>query len=1011
MSGICGVVAKRGFARPESPNSDLEVLEAISRALRRRGPDDAGFLLAGGPEGHRRLETTAALNERFDLAYPAARDNRPTVVPPHRLAAPFSFDAALGVRRLAVSDPEGGHQPIGNEEGTVWVVLDGVIANASELRHELTGRGHRFATRAEAEVVVHLYEEHGWEGFCRLRGQFALALWDDRRRCLLLARDPTGLRPLFVAETRERFLFASEARALLRDRSLPRAADPDAARHFLLHGELPADRTLFGDIRALPPGHCLIRQEDRTRLEPLRQEEPLAAGSGSFASPAAALDPAEAWGLLRQTVASYLASDLPGPAGRCGVFLDGSLASAALALAARDVCGAELPTFALGAQGSAADPARLVAEALGTAHQEIHAEGETLECWARWLGQSDAPPSDPGALAVFRLCEAARRSITVALVAGDDAWPGGAFGLEGRAPLRDGVLRHAMGSDTGASLLLRRALDGRLPARLLLRSEIGPAGERAWRDLGGLAAVVESVLGAEATRARGLAEPAEVALWRAGWQRGDALAARRLWALLVLELWHRAHVDRATGDEEQLSPAHLGMTQSVTVPSARGAFAPSPLVFGTPALDGGEGRPLSILYLSEADPAEPYSGPARLAREWSVQLAARGHQVTVLTERQAQSPAADFELLDGAQIVRFPVSGGRPGARDRSRQRERERALRQLARERPIDVVLSDYPAVAALERAGAPKETVRLHLFHAAEPDPEECHEKRGWLWRGGARRSKSVAAERTALLACDGVMATSRFAAARLAARHGALDRPVILMPAGVDANRFCPREERWELRRRLGLPESAFLLFTLRPLAPGMGLENLITAMAGIHAAYPEAHLVIGGAGPLESALRRQVVNQRLGRAVTLAGRLAEETLPEYYAAADLFVVPSPRPDALGLSALEALASGTPVFATPVGALPEHVIHLDARSLFTDSGAGAIADAVIRHLPDLHHDETLRRRCRQHALEHFDWEVLIPQLERNLRASIARRPGAEVAPASPLATGLVPRWPCFE
>jgi glycosyltransferase involved in cell wall biosynthesis len=156
---------------------------------------------------------------------------------------------------------------------------------------------------------------------------------------------------------------------------------------------------------------------------------------------------------------------------------------------------------------------------------------------------------------------------------------------------------------------------------------------------------------------------------------------------------------------------------------------------------------------------------------------------------------------------------------------------------------------------------------------------------------------------------------------------------------------------------------------------------------------------------------LVHQRLGRAVTLAGRIPEETLPGYYAAADLFVMPGARRPACGLAALEALACGTPVFAAPVGALPELVTHLDPRALFADTGAGAIADAVIRHLPDLHHDEALRRRCRQLALEHHDWEVLIPQLESCLRSSVARRRGSSIAPSSPAPHGLIPRWPCFE
>jgi glycosyltransferase involved in cell wall biosynthesis len=454
-------------------------------------------------------------------------------------------------------------------------------------------------------------------------------------------------------------------------------------------------------------------------------------------------------------------------------------------------------------------------------------------------------------------------------------------------------------------------------------------------------------------------------------------------------------VDRDLSQHQDLTLAEL--THALP-PAGRagGVFAPSPWIFGTPVSGRGDERPISLLLATEADPAAPAAEASRLVREWSARLAARGHRVTVLTPGDRKAGAADFEILDGVEIVRFDLKG-RLKQRYRAAVRGFRGAASRLARERGFEAALLDHPAAAAGLHGACP-EVTRLYLYQASEIEAE-----------GRLARRLRLRAERAALLACNGALVPSRFAAADLAARHADLGLPVTLLPGGVDAARFQPCEERWDLRHRLGLPASAFLILTVGPLRAGMGLENLITAMAGVTTAYPEAHLVIVGTGPLESDLRRQVVGQRLGRAVTFALAVPEES--EYHAAADLFVMPATRAPLASLAALEALACGTPVFATPVGALPELVTHLDPRALFAGTGAGAIADGIIRHLPDLHHDEALRRRCRQFALEHYDWQVLIPQLEACLQESVARRRGRQPASMPPAAQGLVPRWPCFE
>lgn len=1187
MSGICGVVAKRrNGSAAGSVASEAALLERMAAVLGHRGPDDAGFLLIGGPEGRRRLETTGSIDLGGSVHGTKPRDGAVWSLVIGGGAAQ-KLDAGLGVRRLAVSDPVGGHQPIGNEEGTVWIVLDGGIGNAPELRRELKGRGHRFSTASEAEVVVHAYEEFGVGGLSRLRGQFALTLWDDRVRALLLARDPSGLRPLFVAETPERFLFASEIKALLQDASLPRGVNNAALRALLTEGAVPAPETLFRGVYELPPGCVLQWRDGKVTATPGaacgRDRTPLVP-----AAPAPALDADEAWGVICGTVEAYLSSDLEGLTAGCGVFLDGGLASVALVAAMRERFGAGVPTFAAGGERKLAE-ARAVAWELGTAHAEVRLEPEAEGLWPRLLWHLEQPLAGPEALGRFLAARAAREHVTVVLspetapaeeraaccdvvgtpvtdagrrtsaarcraqcgVRGRDgacrlAWklvpaltayaarralhaprapkaPGHtlplltdregleipaddpllvalvtaidgcgssgigevrvvfsasdprsgmdrlamAFGLEGRAPFYDDVLqKYAAGIAPEVRLLQRvtgdarlltvfhRALAGRVPARLLrdaLRDELRspahthfalPASclgdgsilrrrQAEGARPGELGAAFAAALAPEAVRARGLVTPEAVERLarRARW--GDGGAARQLWSLFLVEVWHRAFIDREPSPRGDLTFADLDLgrpEKSVRrwacggAPALPAAPPNAPLPLSAPIAIRGQ-RGLSVLMLTTEEPTAPPlgwsgRGTARLLREWSFRLAARGHAVTILTCPEASSggsPATEFEFLEGVEIVRRPV-GGRTGAplsvgqeyrQVRAICREAAREVERLGREKTFDAVIAHHPAFgAALRRSALCRGAARLYVFRLPWAQEEDD---------GAPSRILSLLRhhlEGAAIASCDGVIVPSRWSAAQLAACHGESAR-ALLLPGGVDTRRFRPRTERRELRRRLGLCETAFLLLTVRPLVPRMGLENLLTAFAGVRQAFPEAHLVIGGEGPLWGALRKQAVQQRLGNSVTFAGFIPEELLPDYYAMADLFVIPSRYGEAFGLAAVESLACGTPVFATPVGGLPELLAHLDPRALFAGTGAGDIADGIIRHLPDLHHDDVLRRRCRQFVLEHYDWEVLTPVLEDLLLDAVARRRHADGRPAVPprRIEGLAPHWPCFE
>src|SRR5256714_10126079 len=208
MCGICGLAALDG-AGPV----DRRLLEAMNAALVHRGPDDEGTVL-DGPVG-------------------------------------------LAARRLSIIDLAGGHQPIANEDGTVHVVQNGEIYNYRELRDDLAARGHRFATHCDTEVLVHLYEERGPRFVDALRGMFALAVWDARRRRLVLARDRYGIKPLYWRAGGGTLAFASELKGLLRDPSFSREVDLEALEAFLAFNSIPAPLTIFRDARKLPAGPLL----------------------------------------------------------------------------------------------------------------------------------------------------------------------------------------------------------------------------------------------------------------------------------------------------------------------------------------------------------------------------------------------------------------------------------------------------------------------------------------------------------------------------------------------------------------------------------------------------------------------------------------------------------------------------------------------------------------------------------------------------------------------------------
>jgi asparagine synthase (glutamine-hydrolysing) len=319
---------------------------------------------------------------------------------------------SLSARRLSIIDVAGGHQPIGNEDGSVWAVLNGEIYNHASLRDRLRRRGHSFASQTDTEVLVHLYEEYGDSLAHAIEGMYAFAIWDRRARRLTLGRDRFGEKPLFYAELPDRLVFASELTALRAGLPSEPGLDPDALDAFFVLGYFPGERTVFRGIRQLSPATLLRWSPSAPRVQlspywsmpsrPARRRETISelADEGAF--------------LLREAVRSRLAADVP-----VGVFLSGGLDSGLVAGIAAEEAAGRLKTFTVdydaGEVGEVAQ-ARATAERLGADHHEVILSSADIAArLTSLIGSLDQPNADPALVALHAVAESARREVTVAV--------------------------------------------------------------------------------------------------------------------------------------------------------------------------------------------------------------------------------------------------------------------------------------------------------------------------------------------------------------------------------------------------------------------------------------------------------------------------------------------------------------------------------------------------------------------------------------------------------------------
>jgi asparagine synthase (glutamine-hydrolysing) len=363
---MCGITGAFRISGGEAPPLPSHVLRRMTDQIDYRGPDDAGFVSGDG--------------------------------------------CSLGARRLSIIDVEGGHQPFSNENGRIWAAQNGEIYNHELLRAELERRGHRLRSRCDTEVLPHLYEEHGPELTDRLRGMFAVAVWDQERRRGVLIRDRLGIKPLYYAVIGDIVVFGSELKCLIASGLVGDGLDPEAVAAYLTLGFVPSPLTPLREVRKLNPGERLVIEDGRVRLErwwrypapdPEPREMSVTEWSGLLL------------GRLEESVRMRLMSDVP-----LGAMLSGGLDSSLIVALMARMMDRPVETFAVGFAGEDSElpDARRVAEFCGAEHHELEVSlASDPDTMSRLIWHLDEPLADLSSLGFLALSELASRHVTVAL--------------------------------------------------------------------------------------------------------------------------------------------------------------------------------------------------------------------------------------------------------------------------------------------------------------------------------------------------------------------------------------------------------------------------------------------------------------------------------------------------------------------------------------------------------------------------------------------------------------------
>jgi asparagine synthase (glutamine-hydrolysing) len=372
---MCGIAGKFNFDPGDA--IDRQRLQAMTSVIAHRGPDADGFYVGDG--------------------------------------------IGLGHRRLSIIDLSTGDQPLSNEDGTVWVIFNGEIYNFADIRAELEAHGHRFRTRSDTEVIVHGYEQWGDRAVERFRGMFALALWDEPRRRLLLVRDRLGVKPLYYSATRGGVTFGSEIKALLEDPEVPRDWSAEALDAYLALQYVPSPHTIYRGVRKLPAAHLLVAERGTVSIRCYWDLE--FTGDGDPAREEEYLDRLDA--LVTESVRLRLVSDVP-----LGAFLSGGIDSSTVVAAMADTCDPDrVITTSVGFDEGAfneLEHARTVAHHLGVTQHEQIVRADIADLLPTLAWHLDEPFADSSAVPTYYVSRAARAHVTVALSGdgGDELWAG-----------------------------------------------------------------------------------------------------------------------------------------------------------------------------------------------------------------------------------------------------------------------------------------------------------------------------------------------------------------------------------------------------------------------------------------------------------------------------------------------------------------------------------------------------------------------------------------------------------
>ncbi len=370
---MCGICGKLNFNRDSNVSPAL--VKSMADTIEHRGPDDDGYYVSG--------------------------------------------QIGLGFRRLSIIDLTTGHQPISNEDGSVWIVFNGEIYNYQELRESLLAKGHRFTTHTDTEVIVHLYEELGAACVEQLRGMFGFAIWDVRNETLFLARDRVGIKPLYYSVSGNAIWFASEIKAILADPEVTRELAPEMIDRFLTFKYLPGNETLLRNVQKLAPGCCMTVKNGRTTIQ---QYWDLKVSPSNLSLQDAEVELAR---LLEETVAQHMISDVP-----VGFLLSGGVDSTAMLSIASGKTQRQTHSFTVGFDGGVVDErpfARLAAKKFGTTHHEITISSKEFEDFLpQYIWHMEEPVCEPPAVALYYISRLARESVKVLISGegGDEAFGG-----------------------------------------------------------------------------------------------------------------------------------------------------------------------------------------------------------------------------------------------------------------------------------------------------------------------------------------------------------------------------------------------------------------------------------------------------------------------------------------------------------------------------------------------------------------------------------------------------------